>query len=137
MQREALRSGCSASLRRINCARVEIHPYRENRHGSLLDHAARVFEKIGVAGATVGAFGSLETARGFAANDTLSIACIGTGGRCQQLMHSLVKVPGVKITAVCDVYDLQLDRAKKLADSKAITSKNIVRSSIARTSTPS
>jgi predicted dehydrogenase len=34
-----------------------------------------------------------------------------------------VKVPGVKITAVCDVYDAQLDRAKKLADSKAIASK--------------
>jgi predicted dehydrogenase len=80
-------------------------------------------EKIAVGGATAHALASLETARGYAANDTLSVACLGTGGRCQQLMHSLVKVPGVKIAAVCDVYDVQLDRAKKLADPKAITSK--------------
>ena len=81
------------------------------------------FEKIGVAGATVGALQSLETARGYSANDTLSVACLGTGGRCQSLMKSLVLVPGVKIAAVCDVYDVQLNNAKKLADPKAITSK--------------
>src|SRR5262245_12691522 len=81
------------------------------------------FANLGAAGSAASVLSSLETARGYTANDTLSIACIGTGGRCQQLMHSLVKVPGVKITAVCDVYDAQLDRAKKLADVKAITSK--------------
>ena len=90
-------------------------PSSSTRRGSL--------ERIGVAGATVGTLASLETARGYAANDTLSVACLGTGGRCQHLMRSLVKVPGVKITAVCDVYDVQLDNAKKLADSKAIASK--------------
>ena len=82
------------------------------------------FEKIGVAGAAVSALGSLETARGFAANDTLSVACLGTGGRCQHLMKSLVHVPGVKIIAVCDVYDVTLQNAKKLADPKAIASKH-------------
>jgi predicted dehydrogenase len=81
------------------------------------------FEKIGVAGATVGALTSLETPRGYGANDALSVACLGTGGRCQHLMKSLVQIPGVKIAAVCDVYDVQLNNAKKLADPKAITSK--------------
>ena len=81
------------------------------------------FEKIGVAGATIGALTSLETARGYAANDALSVACLGTGGRCQHLMKSLAQIPGVKIAAVCDVYDLQLNNAKKLADPKAIASK--------------
>ena len=81
------------------------------------------FEKIGVAGAAVSTLGSLETARGYAANDSLSVACLGTGGRCQHLMTALAKVPGVKMTAVCDVYDIPLENAKKLADPKAIASK--------------
>ena len=35
------------------------------------------------------AAGYTETARGYAANETLSVACIGTGGRCRKLMESL------------------------------------------------
>ncbi len=80
-------------------------------------------ERIGVAGAAVSTLGSLETARGYAANDSLSVACLGTGGRCRHLMSALAKVPGVKMTAVCDVYDVPLESAKKLADPKAIASK--------------
>lgn len=79
---------------------------------------------------TVGALGagallaSTESARGFAANDTLQIACIGTGGRCRHLMQSLPKIPGVRIAAVCDIYDAHLTAGRKLADPGAITSKN-------------
>ena len=80
-------------------------------------------ERIGVAGAAVSTLGSLETARGYAANDSLSVACLGTGGRCRHLMSALAKVPGVKMTAVCDVYDIPLEKRKKLADPKAIASK--------------
>ena len=91
-----------------------------------MTHSSRTrrafFEQIGVAG-VAGALSSLETARGYAANDSLSVACIGTGGRCQHLMTSLVKVPGVRIAAVCDVCDVQLANGKKLADPKAIASK--------------
>jgi predicted dehydrogenase len=57
------------------------------------------------------------------ANETLNVGCIGTGGRCQALMHSLVKVPHVRIAAVCDVYDTHLDDARKLADPKARATK--------------
>ncbi|WP_254513689.1 Gfo/Idh/MocA family protein [Anatilimnocola floriformis] len=65
-----------------------------------------------------------ETARGYLANDTLQVGCIGTGGRCRGLMKSLVKVPNVKITAVCDVWDVHLDEGKKLADAAAFTTKD-------------
>jgi len=61
--------------------------------------------------------------RGYAANETINIACIGTGGRCRHLMKSLVKVPGVRIAAVCDIWDVHLDLGKQLADPQAITSK--------------
>jgi predicted dehydrogenase len=79
------------------------------------------FETVGRygAGATLAALGA-ETSRGFAANDTLNVGCIGTGGRCQTLMKSLVNVPGVRIAAVCDIYDKHLNAARALADSKAV-----------------
>ena len=57
------------------------------------------------------------------ANDVLNVGCIGTGGRCRALMQSLAKVPGVRLAAVCDVYEINLDLAKKLADPKALVTK--------------
>src|ERR1700722_2216753 len=57
------------------------------------------------------------------ANDTLNIGCIGTGGRCQTLMKSLVKVPNVRIAAVCDIYDAHREAGRKLADPKAVATK--------------
>src|SRR5262249_47513190 len=74
---------------------------------------------------SAGAFTAAAVAgKAVAANDTLNIACIGTGGRCQGLMRSLVKVPGVRIAAVCDIWDVHLEAGKKLADAKAVTSKH-------------
>jgi len=66
--------------------------------------------------------GSVATA--YAANETINIACIGTGGRCRHLMKSLAKVEKVRIGALCDVWAVALDEAKKLADPKALASKN-------------
>src|SRR5437870_6825366 len=60
----------------------------------------------------------------FTANETLNIACLGTGGRCRALMRPLAAVPGVRIAAVCDVWDVALAEARKLADPKAAVSKN-------------
>ena len=57
------------------------------------------------------------------ANETLNIGCIGTGGRCQTLMKSLVKVPNVRIAAVCDIYDAHREAGRKLADPKAVAVK--------------
>ena len=65
---------------------------------------------------------AVESARGFAANDTINVGCIGTGGRCRTLMKSLAQIPGVRIAAVCDVYDPHLDQARKLADPGAVAS---------------
>src|SRR5690349_6421356 len=77
----------------------------------------------GVSAVAAGTLATLESARGFAANDTLEVACLGTGGRCMTLMKSLAQVPGVRIAAVCDIYDAHLGAAKKLADSQAIATK--------------
>lgn len=64
------------------------------------------------------------TLRAAAANDTLNIGCIGTGGRCRHLMGALVKVPNVRIAAVCDIYEPNLEMSRKLADPKALAFKN-------------
>lgn len=63
--------------------------------------------------------GYSATARGYAANETIQVGCIGTGGRCRRLMQSLQQIPGVKITAVCDVWEAHLAEGRKLADPAA------------------
>ncbi len=57
------------------------------------------------------------------ANDTISVGIIGSGGRARHLMKSLVKIPGVRINAVCDIWDQALLEGKKLADANAATTK--------------
>lgn len=67
--------------------------------------------------------GAVESARGYQANDTLEIGCIGMGGRCRHLLQSLVKVPGVRLAGACDVWDVHLDQGKALADPQAFATK--------------
>jgi predicted dehydrogenase len=59
--------------------------------------------------------GYLATERGYAANETIRVGCIGTGGRCQALMRALVQIPGAKIVTLCDVWDQALASALKIA----------------------
>jgi predicted dehydrogenase len=68
--------------------------------------------------------GYLATWRGYAANETIGIGCIGTGGRAQALMRSVSKIPGARITAVCDVWDEHLAAGKQLADPQAVATKD-------------
>lgn len=75
------------------------------------------------AGTLLAASTGLETTRGYAANDTIEVACIGTGGRCRALMKSLANVPNVRIAAVCDIYEPHLAEGRKLADPKAHASR--------------
>jgi predicted dehydrogenase len=80
-------------------------------------------EQLGLASGLVLA-GYTATARGFAANETLNIGCIGTGGRCQALMRALKEVSGVRIAAVCDIWDKHLEAGRKLADAGALATRN-------------
>ncbi len=62
-------------------------------------------------------------ARVLGANETLRVGVIGTGGRARQLMRALVKVPDVRIAAVCDVWDVHLNEGRKLAAPGAFATK--------------
>ena len=76
-----------------------------------------------VASALAAAGITVESSRGFAANDILQVGLIGCGGRCRHLLKSFPALPNVKITAVCDVWNDNLDAAKKLADPRAFATK--------------
>ena len=65
------------------------------------------------------AAGYAATSLGYAANETIQVACIGTGGRCRELMRALGRIGGVRITAVSDIWDTNLAEGRKLADPKA------------------
>jgi predicted dehydrogenase len=54
-----------------------------------------------------------SSATGFAAGETLNVGLIGTGGRCQHLLKSLVKIPGVRVTAISDVRDDSIAATRK------------------------
>ena len=60
----------------------------------------------------------LATVRGHQANETLNVGCLGTGGRCQCLMTTLATIPGVPITAVCDIWNVRWESTPQSPGSK-------------------
>ncbi|MEI8379260.1 MAG: Gfo/Idh/MocA family oxidoreductase [Planctomycetota bacterium] len=88
----------------------------------MLETSRREF--LQAAGVLAASSALLTSARAFAANDTINVACIGVGGRCRKLMESLRTIPGVKITTLCDVWDHPLGLAKPLAEENAKISKD-------------
>lgn len=101
-------------------------PSSTPRTGSTVDR--RQFLSAATVAASAGALATwnVESSLGFAANDTLNVACIGTGGRCRRLMQSLRELPGVRLAAVCDIYEGNLAAGAKLADEKAIQSRKFL-----------
>jgi predicted dehydrogenase len=85
-------------------------------------------EFLGTVG--LGAVGTLAAmrpgaARGYPANETINIGLIGTGGRCRgELLPEAKKIPGLRIAAVCDVWDVHLDLARKEADANAFSTRS-------------
>ena len=69
---------------------------------------------LGAGAAGLVTAGYTATSRGYGANETLNIACIGTGGRCRHLMGRLNRIEGVRTVAVCDVWDVHLEAGRKL-----------------------
>jgi predicted dehydrogenase len=79
----------------------------------------RAFLQTTASVGTVSALALPASAQVQGANERISIGLIGTGGRCRHLMGALAKVPNTRMAALCDVYEPNLDLARKLADPKA------------------
>jgi predicted dehydrogenase len=68
--------------------------------------------------------GAATAHHAYAANDTIRVGCIGTGGRAQVLMRNLESIKGISIGAVCDVWDENLAKAKQLSGPDAFATKD-------------
>lgn len=55
-------------------------------------------------------------------NETVGVGCIGLGTRGGDLIRDIVKVPGVKVTAVCDVYKPHLAKGADRSLNKEVKS---------------
>ncbi len=78
-----------------------------------------------LASSAVGAALTLPaSAQPIGANERINIGLIGTGGRCRHLMPALAKVPNTRMMALCDVYEPNLELAQKLAEPKAVTTRD-------------
>ena len=83
-------------------------------------------EMLGGASATWLAMG-LEGMRGLAepANtDELRVGMIGPGSRGQELLRQLLHVPGVRIAAVCDIYEPRYAQVNRLVGAEVLNTKD-------------
>lgn len=60
-------------------------------------------------------FGAAALPRMFAAADTIGTGMIGTGGRGQYVLESVLAQPGVRVVALCDIKPDRLDQAATIA----------------------
>jgi predicted dehydrogenase len=94
----------------------------------------RTWFKLSAAAASASALALNASAQPAGANERINIGLIGTGGRCRHLMTPLSRVPNIRIIALCDVYEPNLDLAMatnvvqpqpfKTADHHALLARN-------------
>jgi predicted dehydrogenase len=76
----------------------------------------RNFVTLATAGLGAAALGleACKSPRSIAASDWVNVGVIGVGSRAQHMMQMLLRVPGVRITALCDIYPPRLDEGRKV-----------------------
>jgi predicted dehydrogenase len=60
----------------------------------------------------------------YSANDQIQIGLIGSGGMGVANVNTAITVPGIKLVAVCDLYDGRLEEAKKRWGNHIYTTRN-------------
>lgn len=66
----------------------------------------------------------VRTHQKYSANDQIQIALIGSGGMGVADANTAITVPGIKLIAVCDLYDGRLEEAKKRWGSDIAVTRN-------------
>jgi predicted dehydrogenase len=78
----------------------------------------RRFLKIAAAGAAVHGLGNIparaQNGRPVAPSDRINVAVIGPGSRGQEMIRYILRVPGVRVTALCDVYDARFAQSREI-----------------------
>lgn len=81
-----------------------------------------------IANASAAAVGTaLSTRRVIGANDRVNVALIGCGARGRLVANLVKQTPGAAVTALCDVYDPQVEQAREAASEGARTFKDFRR----------
>ncbi len=89
---------------------------RELNEGAGAGMDRREFVKVAGAAAAGLLLVTPETAFGTAANSTLQLGMIGCGGRGSSVAETFVTRAGVRLAAIADVFQDQLDRARTMFD---------------------
>jgi predicted dehydrogenase len=84
-----------------------------------MDEPTRRRDFLAQLGAGAAALATAGAARGFEANESIRVACIGLGGRCRRLAEKLVEIPRVSLVACCDVWDARREAFKPIAGPRA------------------
>jgi predicted dehydrogenase len=74
----------------------------------------RAFLKLTAAGVAAGGVAGARSTRAVAPSDRINVGVIGPGSRGQELIRYMLRVPGVRIAALADVYDARFAASRKL-----------------------
>jgi predicted dehydrogenase len=85
--------------------------------------AATAITPVLTASAKPAAFFYLKRVHGVSPNDNINLALIGAGGQGSSDTNTALQVPGIKLVAVCDLYDGRLADAKKRWGADIFTTK--------------
>jgi predicted dehydrogenase len=66
----------------------------------------------------------IEGEKRYSPNDNINVALIGAGGMGSSDLTTALKVPGVKVVAICDLYDGRLEDAKRKWGKDLFTTKH-------------
>jgi predicted dehydrogenase len=86
--------------------------------------ATAVGSKLMAAGASPGKMFYIKRNGIYTANDQINLALIGAGGQGSSDTETALQIPGVKLVAVCDLYDGRLADAKKRWGADLFTTKH-------------
>jgi predicted dehydrogenase len=75
-------------------------------------------------GSATPAFNILNRQGGFAANDQINLALIGAGGMGSADANTALKIDGVRLVAVCDLYQGRLEKAKESWGAEIFTTRD-------------
>src|SRR4051812_1304112 len=78
----------------------------------------------GALGASLPGAAAAQRTAGVSPGDRVQIALIGAGGQGMSDMRNALRVPGVQITAVADIYDGRLERSRELWGEDIFTSRD-------------
>src|SRR5438270_7002428 len=68
----------------------------------------------GAAALAASTFVEQSSAAKLPVSEQVNLAIIGPGSRGQQLMRTFLRVPGVRFSALCDIYEPRWDQARKI-----------------------